>query len=45
LGDFDYVLFDTEEKKEIEYMLKGHSVEVPVTFIESITLTREELYD
>lgn len=44
-GDFDYSFFDCRETKDIEYMLKGHNVPVPMLCVEKITITREELYD
>lgn len=43
--NFSYSLFDGTESKEIEYMLKGHMVNVPMLCVEKITLKREELYD
>lgn len=44
-GNFKYAVFDVEGSKEIEYMLKGHTVEVPMLCVERVTLKREELYD
>lgn len=44
-GVFDYSFFDCKETKEIEYMLKGHNVQVPMICVEKVTITREELYD
>ena len=43
--DFEYFIFENAESKEIEYMLKGHSVEIPMLCVEKVTLKREEFYD
>ena len=42
---FKYEFYEEVTNKEIEYMLKGHKVEVPMPCVNRVTLTREELYD
>ena len=36
---------DYDAEKTIEFMQAGNFVKVPVNFIETVTITREELYD
>jgi len=42
---FDYAVFTQKTSKNIEYMLKGHYVSVPMICVDKVTLKREELYD
>lgn len=44
-GQFEYPVFEYVGSKEIDYMLKGCKVKVPMQCIEEVTLEREELYD
>lgn len=40
-----YEFYEETTNKEIDYMLKGHKVEIPMHCVNKVTLTREELYD
>ncbi len=43
--EFEYPVFEYVGSKEVDYMLKGHKVKVPMSCIEEVILEREELYD
>lgn len=44
--DYDYAIpFATDRKRRIEFLQKGNLVEVPVDFVKSMSIRREELYD
>ena len=43
--NFNYAVFTQKTSKNIEYMLKGHYVSVPMICVDKVTLKREELYD
>lgn len=45
LRDYEYEMPYSEVRKDIDYMQAGNRIVIPVDYIESITLTREELYD
>ena len=45
LYDYKYGMPYVETKKKIVYMQPGNEITIPVDYVESITLTREELYD
>lgn len=45
MRDYEYEMPYTEVRKDIDYMQQGNKVVIPVDYVESITLTREELYD
>lgn len=45
LHDYEYEMPDAHSKRKIEYLQQGNEVTVPLAYIESITLVREELYD
>lgn len=42
---FNYSVFTKRASKNIEYMLKGHYVSVPMLCVERVVLKREEFYD
>jgi hypothetical protein len=44
--DFEYPIpFEKGLRKSIEFMQKGNTVEVPVDFVQQVTIRRENLYD
>ena len=44
--DFSYPIpFEKGMRKSIEFMQQGHTVEVPVDFVQQVTVRRENLYD
>lgn len=43
--DYSYDMPYSDTNREIEFLQKGNTIEVPVDFIKSIRLKREELYD
>ncbi len=45
LRDYEYEMPSVHSKKRIEYLQQGHEITIPIDYVESITLTREELYD
>jgi len=45
MRDYEYEMPYAEVRKDIDYMQQGNKVVIPVDYVESITLTREELYD
>ena len=45
LREYEYRMPDYDAEKTIEFMQVGNFVKVPVNFIETVTITREELYD
>lgn len=45
MRDYQYEMPYAEVRKDIDYMQQGNKIEIPVDYLESITLTREELYD
>ena len=45
MADYEYDIPYSERKKDIEYLQVGYNVIVPVDYVESITVIREELYD
>ena len=45
LRDYEYEMPSIHSKKRIEYMQQGNEITIPIDYVESVTLTREELYD
>lgn len=45
LKDYEYEMPSIHSKKRIEYLQQGNVITVPIDYVESVTLTREELYD
>ncbi len=45
MKDYNYDMFCSESKCNIEFMQPGHQISIPVDYLKEITLTREELYD
>lgn len=45
LREYEFRMPDYDAEKTIEFMQAGNFVKVPVNFIETVTITREELYD
>lgn len=45
MADYTYEMPFFDTGRDIDFMQQGHTVTVPVDYVESITLTREELYD
>lgn len=45
MKDYEYDIPYVEIRKEIEYLQQGNKVVIPVDYVESVILTREELYD
>ena len=45
LRDYEYEMPSIHSKKRIEYLQKGNEITIPIDYVESVTLTREELYD
>ena len=45
MRDYEYDMPYSEVRKDIDYLQQGNKIVVPVDYIESITLVREELYD
>lgn len=45
LRDYEYEMPSIHSKKRIEYLQQGNDIIIPIDYVESITLTREELYD
>ena len=45
LNEYEYDIPYDKVKKDIDFLQSGNRVVVPIDYIESITLTREELYD
>lgn len=45
LRDYEYEMPSIYSKKKIEYLEKGNEITVPIDYVESVMLTREELYD
>ncbi|MDY5948982.1 MAG: hypothetical protein SPJ42_07085 [Oscillospiraceae bacterium] len=45
LRNYDYEMPSIHSKKRIKYLQQGNEVTVPIDYVESVTLTREELYD
>jgi ribosomal protein L21E len=45
MRDYSYDMPYSEVVTKIEFLLKGNNVEVPLDYIQKVTLTREELYD
>ncbi|MBR5774207.1 MAG: hypothetical protein IKY44_05065, partial [Clostridia bacterium] len=45
LRDYAYEMPDVHSRKMIEYLQLGNEISVPLAYVDSITLIREELYD
>lgn len=45
MHDYKYEMPYSETSKSIDYLQQGNKIVIPVDYVESITLTREELYD
>lgn len=45
MREYDYEMPLVYSRKSIEYMQNGNMITVPVDYVESVTLAREELYD
>lgn len=45
LKNYEYEMPSVHSKKRIEYMQQGNEITIPIDYVESVTLTREELYD
>ncbi len=45
LREYDFRMPDYDVEKTVEFLQPGNLVTVPVNFIETVTITREELYD
>lgn len=45
LKDYEYEMPSIYSVKRIEFLQQGNEIVVPIDYIESITITREELYD
>lgn len=45
MRDYEYVMPYENARKDIDYMQAGNKITVPVDYVQSVTLTREELYD
>lgn len=42
---YAYTMFENSMDMEVEYMLKGYTVDIPIDYVKAVTLKREELYD
>lgn len=45
MDDYIYEMNNEYTKKRINFLQEGNQITIPIDYIESITLTREELYD
>ena len=45
LRDYDFSITYADAAKSIEYVLPGSYIEVPVDYVKSVTVVREEFYD
>lgn len=45
LRDYDFSITYSDAEKDIEYVLPGSYIEVPVDYVKSVTVVREEFYD
>ena len=45
LKDYEYDIPYSEVRKDINFLQEGNKIVIPVDYVESVTLTREELYD
>ena len=45
IKDYEYDLPYSDVRKEIDYLQEGNKTVIPVDYVETFTLTREELYD
>jgi hypothetical protein len=45
MRNYVYDMPYSEQIKGIEFLIKGNNVEVPIDYVQKVTLTREELYD
>ena len=45
LNDYEYEIPYSKIRKDVDFLQEGNKIVVPVEYVESITLTREELYD
>ena len=45
LRDYEYEMPSVHSKKKIEYLQQGNEIIIPIDYVESVELTREELYD
>ncbi len=45
LKDYEYEMPSIYSKKKIDFLQEGNKVVIPVDYVESVMLTREELYD
>ena len=45
LKDYEYDIPYAEVRKDIDFLQEGNKIVVPIDYVETFTLTREELYD
>ena len=45
LKDYEYDIPYSEVRKDIDFLQEGNKIVIPVDYVETFTLTREELYD
>ena len=45
LREYEYEMPSIHSKKRIEYLQHGNEITIPIDYVDSVTLTREELYD
>ena len=45
LKDYEYEIPYAEVRKDIDFLQEGNKVVIPIDYVETFTLTREELYD
>ena len=45
MGDYCYEMCNEHTKRRVDFLQEGNHITLPISYVESITLTREELYD
>lgn len=42
---YTYPLYDVKQETDIDYMVNGYKVKIPISYIKKVTVEREELYE